>query len=184
MKLGKEEIQKIVLGVLLFFGLVYTYFNLLLGPLTKHSELTHKSAIALIPQIQNSNSQVQKAREMENDQTNATLVMRQAEALIPAGAPPWRWFPTRMLEFFKKQGVDRVTTRMTADIADKEMQGFRRVSWGIDLPKVDFATFGQAVSALENSEPLLNISAVQIDAARDDVESQHVFLTLNNLVKK
>ena len=32
MKLGKEEIQKIVLGVLLFFGLIYSYFDMLLGP--------------------------------------------------------------------------------------------------------------------------------------------------------
>ena len=54
----------------------------------------------------------------------------------------------------------------------------------MDLPKVDFVTFGQAVAALENDEPLLDISAIQIDASRDDVEAQHVFLTVNNLVKQ
>jgi len=183
MKLGKEEIQKIVLGVLLFFGLIYSYFDLLLGPLSKRADITQRSAIGLVPQIQNSAAQVQKAKDMESDSANATLIMRQVEAMIPDGSPV-AWFPTRMSEFFKKQGIDRVSTRMTGDVADKEIPRFRRIAWGVDLPKVDFATFGQAIAALENNEPLLDISALQIDASRDDVEAQHVFLTVNNLVKK
>ena len=44
--------------------------------------------------------------------------------------------------------------------------------------------FAQAIAALENEEPLLEISALQIDASRDDVEAQHIFLTVNNLVKQ
>lgn len=33
MKLGREEVQKIVLGGLIIFGVIFSYFNLLLGPL-------------------------------------------------------------------------------------------------------------------------------------------------------
>jgi hypothetical protein len=183
MKLGKEEIQKIVLGVLLFFGLIYSYFDLLLGPLTKRADITQRSALTLVPQIANSNAQIQKAKDMERDSANATLIMRQVEAMIPEGSPV-AWFPTRMSEFFKKQRIDRVSTRMTGDTVDKEIPGFRHIAWGVDLPKVDFDTFGKAVAALENDEPLLDITAIQVDASRDDVESQHVFLTVNNLVKK
>jgi hypothetical protein len=73
---------------------------------------------------------------------------------------------------------------MTAEAMEKELPGFRRISWGIDIPKVEFATLGQAVAALENEEPLLEISTLQIDASRDDVEAQHAVLTVNNLVKQ
>lgn len=183
MKLGKEEIQKIVLGVLLFFGLIYSYFDMLLGPLSKRAELTKHSAETLVPQIQASKGQIQKAKDMERDFASATLVMRQVEAMIPDGSPV-AWFPTQMQEFFKKEGIDRSSTRMTGDSGDKELPKFRHIAWGVDLPKVDFATFGNAVATLENEQPLIEISAVQIDASRDDVESQHVFLTVNNLVKK
>lgn len=182
-KLGKEEIQKIVLGILLLIGVVYSYFDLLLGPLTKRAELTQVSINALGPEIENAKAQIAKTQQLEKDSVKNTLPMRQAEAMIPEGAPV-AWFPTRMTEFFKKQGIDKAATRMTGEAVDKEMPGFRRISWGVDLPKVEFVPLGQAVAALENEEPLLEISALQIDASRDDVEMQHAFLTVNNIVKQ
>lgn len=183
MKLGKEEIQKIVLGGLLMLGVIYSYFDLLLGPLTKRAEQTQQSINALGPEIANAKAQIAKAQQMEQDAPKATLPMRQVEAMIPEGAPV-AWFPTRMTEFFKKQGIDKASTRMTGESVDKELPGFRKIAWGVDLPKVDFVPFGQAIAALENEEPLLEISAIQIDSSRDDVEMQHAFLTVNNLVKQ
>jgi hypothetical protein len=182
-KLGKDEIQKIVLGILLLLGVIYSYFDLLLGPLTKRAEQTQQSINALGPEIANAKAQIAKTKEMERDEVKTTLPMRQAQAMIPEGAPV-AWFPTRITEFFKKQGIDKASTRMTGEALDKELPGFRKISWGVDLPKVDFVPLGQAVAALENEEPLLEISAVQIDASRDDVEMQHAFLTVNNLVKQ
>jgi hypothetical protein len=183
MKLGKEEIQKIVLGVLLFFGLIYSYFDLLLGPLSQREEATRHSVTALGPEILNSRAQVDKTNQMERDSAQATLPMRQVEAMIPEGSPV-AWFPTQMADFFKKQGLDKVSTRMTGETVEKTLPGFRRIAWGVDLPKVEFVPFAQAIAALENEQPLLEISALQIDASRDDVETQHAFLTINNLVKQ
>ncbi|HSI11728.1 MAG TPA: hypothetical protein VK961_06770 [Chthoniobacter sp.] len=183
MKLGKEEIQKIVLGGLLMLGVIYSYFDLLLGPLTKRAEQTQVSINALGPEIANAKAQIAKSHQMEADAPKDTLPMRQVEAMIPEGAPV-AWFPTRMTEFFKKQNIDKASTRMTGESVDKDMPGFRRIAWGVDLPKVEFVPFGQAVAALENEEPLLEISAMQIDSSRDDVEMQHAFLTVNNLVKQ
>jgi len=183
MKLGKEEIQKIVLGGLLMLGVIYSYFDLLLGPLTKRAEQTQQSINALGPEIANAKALIAKAHQMEVDSPAATLPMRQVESMIPEGAPV-AWFPTRMTEFFKKQGIDKVSTRMTGEAADKELPGFRRILWGVDLPKVEFVPFGQALAALENEEPLLEISAMQIDSSRDDVEMQHAFITLYNIVKQ
>jgi hypothetical protein len=183
MKLGKEEIQKIVLSGLLLLGVIYSYFDLLLGPLMTRQEQTQKNVTALGPEIENAKAQIAKTAQLEKDTPKLTLPMRQAEAMIPEGAPV-AWFPTRIGEFFKKQGIDRASTRMTSESPEKDLKGFRRISWGVDLPKVDFVTFGLAVAALENEEPLLEVTALQIDASRDDVETQHAFLTVNNLVKQ
>jgi len=182
MKLGKEEIQKIVLGVLLFFGLIYSYFDLLLFPVLKRQETLRQSIVALGPEIETAKGQINKTNQMQRDTPKATLIMRQAEAMIPDGSPV-AWFPTRLADFFKKQGIDKVSTRITSEGVDKELPVFRKISWGVDLPKVEFVGFAQAISILENEEPLLEIGAIQIDASREDAEAQHVFLTINNLVK-
>jgi hypothetical protein len=183
MKLGKEEIQKLVLGVLLFFGVLYSYFDMLLGPLGKQQDATSQSIAALGPEIEGAKAQIQKTKQLEANAGQATLVSRQVEAMIPEGSPV-AWFPTRMAEFFKKQGLDKVSTRMNGDSVDKDLPGFRKLAWGIDLPKVEFVPFAQALAALENEEMLLEISAVQIDSSREDVEAQHVLITVNNIVKQ
>jgi hypothetical protein len=183
MKLGKEEIQKLVLGVLLFFGVIYSYFNLLLGPLSKRQEVATRSVGTLIPGIAGAKAQIEKTKQMEKDSPKATLPMRQVLAMIPDGSPV-AWFPTKMADFFKTKGIDRVSTRISGESVDKELPKFRKLAWGVDIPKVEFVSFAQAVAALENAEPLIEISAVQIDASRDDVESQHIFLTVNNIVKQ
>ncbi len=183
MKLGKEEIQKIVLGVLLLFGVLYSYFDLLLGPLEKRQEATRQSVEALGPEIAKAKAQIEKTRVLEQNAANVALTARQVEAMIPEGAPV-AWFPTRMAEFFKRNGLDKTVTRLTTEAPDKELQGFRALSWGVDLPKVEFVAFSKALAALENEEPLLEVSALQINANREDVETQRILLTVNNLIKQ
>jgi hypothetical protein len=155
----------------------------LLGPLQQRAEATKHSVTALGPEINNAKAQIQKTLQMQKDSAQATLPMRQVEAMIPEGSPV-AWFPTQMADFFKKEGLDKVSTRMTGETVEKELPGFRKMAWGVDLPKVEFVPFGEAIAALENDQPLLEITAIQIDASRDDVETQHAFLTVNNLVKQ
>jgi hypothetical protein len=183
MKLGKDEIQKLALGVLLFFGLIYSYFDLLLGPLSKRQDATRQSIAALGPEIANAKAQIEKTRLLEQNAGTIMLTARQVDAMIPEGSPV-AWFPTRMTEFFKKQGIDKALTRLNGELPDKELPGFRKLVWGVDLPKVGFVSFAEAVAALENQEPLFEIAALQIDASREDVEAQHALITLNNLVKQ
>jgi hypothetical protein len=73
---------------------------------------------------------------------------------------------------------------MNGEVADKELPGFRKLVWGVDLPKVDFVPFAEALAALENEEPLFEIGSLQIDASREEVGMQHALITLNNLVKQ
>jgi hypothetical protein len=183
MKLGKEEIQKIVLGILLLFGLVYSYFDLLLGPLLAREETTDKSIKGLGPATANAKAQISKTKQMEDEAPGVAMTVHQVNAMIPEGSPV-AWFPTRIADFFKRQGIDKVTTRLNSESADKQYSGYRKLTWGIDLPKVGFVQFACAVAALENEEPLIEITNVQIDAGREDVEMQHALITVNNLVRQ
>jgi hypothetical protein len=183
MKLGKDEIQKLFLGGLMLIGLIYGYFSMLLGPLSTRQENARKSITALGPQIAEAKAQMRRTQELERNAPSATMNAQQVEAMIPEGSPV-AWFPPRVAEFFKRQGVDKSATKLNNEFPEKDLPGFRRMSWGVDLPKVEFAPFAAALAALENEEPLLEITSMQLDASRDDVESQHALITVNNLVKQ
>jgi hypothetical protein len=73
---------------------------------------------------------------------------------------------------------------MNNEYEDKSLVGFRRISWSVDLPRIDFVPFATALAQLENEEPLVAIGGLQIDTTRDDAEAQHVLLTVHNLVKQ
>jgi hypothetical protein len=183
MKLGKEEIQKLALGALLLAGVVYSYFDLLLLPLKKRQAAATKSSVALGPEIQNAQAQIKKTQELEASLAERTIVLRQAEEMIPEGSPV-AWLPTKMGDFFRRQGIEKATTKLNSESPEKELPGFRRLAWGIDLPKVSYDVFGGAICALENEEPLLEIRTMQIDATRDDAQSQRAMITVQNLVKQ
>ena len=183
MKLGKEEIQKLVLGSLLLIGLVYVYFNMLLGPLAARQASTRQSIADLEPQIAAAQAQIQKTAGLEATAPKSAQTLAQVGAMIPEGSPV-AWFPKRLADFFKSRGVDKAATRMNNEAEDKSLPGFRRISWSVDVPRVDFIPFAAAVAQLENDDPLVEISTVQIDTSREDVDSQHILMTLNNLVKQ
>ena len=185
MKLGKEEIQKLVLGVLLFIGVIYFYFDSLIGPLSKRMISVQKSIDSLAPAISSAKAQIRKTAEVEAAAPKAKAAIAQVEEMIPEGSPV-AWVPTRLADFFKKSGVEKTTTRMNnGEIVDKGLAGFRKITWSVDFPKIDFVPFAAAISQFENEEPLFEISTLQIDSgANEEVDAQHAQITVRNLVKK
>ena len=181
MKLGKDEIQRLALGVLLLIAMIYSYFALLLGPLKVQQANTAKSIQAMEPQIAAAKAQIRKAQTVEESAPAARGTLEQIKAMIPEGSPV-AWVPPQMAEFFKSRGVDKVSTRMNSELPEKDMPGFRRIAWGVDLPRVEFVPFAAALAQLENEEPLLEVTAIQVDGSREDIEAQHVLLTVSNLV--
>lgn len=183
MKLGKEEIQKLVLGILLLIGLIYSYFDMLLFPQMKRQEAVAKNIATLSPEISKAREQIKRVQELEKSAPEKTRVVPQVEALIPDGAPV-AWFPPRVGELFKKQGIEKVTAKMNAETNEKDLPGFRRISWTIDFPKVDFLGYARALSTLENEEPLVVVTTLAIEPSVEDVETQRALITVNNLVKQ
>ena len=183
MKLGKEQIQKIFLGLLLLIGLLYVYFALLLAPVSKNIASANASAASLEPQINDAKKQISKTAALEKEAPAAIQTLDQLKSAIPEGAPV-AWFPPRMAEFFKRQGIDKTVTRLTNELPEKDLPGFRRLVWAIDVPKVEFTPLGIALAGLENEEPLLQVTNVAIDTSKEDVQYQHATLTVATIVKQ
>lgn len=183
MKLGKEEIQKIILGILLATGVVYGYFEWLLDPLKARHAATAKSIAALDPEIARAKAQIARDTEVKKQGPIAQETMARIDGMIPDGAPV-AWFPTAMTEFFKGQGIDKANTRMTGEAAYPNLPDYRQIHWTVELPKVECLRFSRAIAALENDEPLITVDGMSIEALRDEPDAQRVVLSITNTVKK
>ncbi len=182
MKLDKEESKKIILSGLLLCGLLYCYFSMLLGPLAAHQESAEKTMKDLEPQIAAARLQMKQTQAVEARAPVANETLEQIKALIPDGAPV-AWFPPRMVEFFKRQGIDKSSTRMNGESLDSDLPGFRKLSWTIDLPKVEFVPLAIAIAGLENEEPLLEVNSVSIGTG-SDAQYQHGSLMVTTIVRQ
>jgi hypothetical protein len=183
MTLGKDEIQKIVLSGLLVIGLIYGYFTMLLGPLKAKQVLTAKSTEELRKKITEQKAKIRLGQQMDSEAPTAVNTIRQINAMIPEGSPV-AWFPTQMADHFKQHGIEKVSTRLNSELADKELTGFRRITWGIDFSQVSFVPFAKALASLENEHPLVEVSGLQVETGTETPETQRVLLTVRNLVKQ
>lgn len=183
MSLGKEEIQKLVLGGIMFVALVYCYFALLLGPLQNSRENTKKQITDLNAKVTDAKKQISRANALEAAAPTHALTLKHLTALVPDGAPV-AWFPTRLSDHFKQFGVDKATTRLNSEAPEPELTGFRLTTWGVEFPKAEFGSLAHALAEFENEQLLAEIANVQIDVLKDEPAVQHVTLTLNHLVKQ
>ncbi len=182
MKLSKDQIQKIALGSMLFCGVIYSYFEFLLGPLSTGREQAIKDAEALVPKIAVARAQLAKTKTIEAKAPASQVILEQVKAMIPEGAPI-AWVPTKLTELFKREGVEKSSARMVGEHSEKELTGYTKFAWAVELPRVEFLTFAKALSVLENSEPLMEVQTLEIEAGRDDAQFQRVSLTLYNIVR-
>lgn len=183
MKMDKDQIQKIGLSGLLLVGVVYCYFTMLLGPLTKRQTLAEARMGELNPKLEEARKQIKATQALEQQAPLAVATLNSINSLIPDGAPI-AWFPPRIVEFFKRQGIDKAVARFANEAPEKELTGYRRLFWSIDLPKAGFVSLAVAVAGLENEEPLLEIRNLQIDVMKEDPQNQHVLLSVASLSKQ
>jgi hypothetical protein len=185
LKLTKDQIKKLMLSAMGFVVLVYVYLSFFLGPLNTSRD----SMLATIDQVQgkidSSKTEITKASNLEKQATTATTRFAALKTLSPEGAPI-AWFPPRMKTFFANQEIDKVTARLESNVAYKEpdLASWMRYNWLLELPQADFAVLGKAITALENSEPLLSITRINIRALPDDQQFQQVTLTASTAILK
>lgn len=185
LKLSKDQIQKLMLSALGFIVLLYVYFSFFLGPLNRSRDTMLATINQVQGKIDSSKTEIMKASNLEQQATSATTRFAALKTLSPEGAPI-AWFPPRMKTFFANQEMDKATARLENSTPYKEadLASWMRHNWLIELPQADFSTLGQALAALENSEPLLSITRINIRALPDDQQFQQVTLTASTAILK
>jgi hypothetical protein len=152
-KLDKEEVQKIVLGGLMFLFVVYSYFNLLLFPMKKRTFTAKVGITALEPKMNDLKAEWERLEAVKAQVPKAEATMAQVNMLIPEGAPI-AWFPTRVNDFFKNVGLEKAQIRPASqnnEVSEKELPGYRRASWTVEIPRVDCIPFFSAVAPVRKS---------------------------------
>jgi hypothetical protein len=184
-KLSKDQIQKLLLSVMGFVGLVYVYFSFFLGPLNTSRNATLAQINELQDKVANSKNEMTKTAKLEKQAEAATTRFAALKALSPEGAPI-AWFPPRIKTFFSNLEIDKATARLESSTPYKEtdLANWTRYSWIIDLPQADYSTLGKAVAALENSEPLLSITRINIRALPEDPQFQQITLNASTAIVK
>jgi len=183
--LNKEQTKRLMLGGFGLIGLLYVYFTFFLGPLNNSRNSIQRNINELEQKIATSKAEISKATKLEESAHTATVRYDALRALSPDGAPI-AWFPPRMKTFLAGQQIDKVTTRLETSSAfkEKELAGWDRYLWIVDLPQADFESLGKAIALLENSNPLLSIRRLRIHAATDDPEMQQIVFTASTIIDK
>lgn len=182
MKLNKDQQQKIVLGTMLMFGILYATNEFLLSPLATERETIATEITNAEPQMREMKGQVARARALSAKGPVATTMIAQVNAMIPDGAPI-AWCPPKIAEFFKKNGVEKATARMNNEAPEKDLTGYRRLMWTIEIPSVEFGSFASALSKFENDEPLFEFTGFEIQASVESAAAQRATLTAQNIIK-
>lgn len=183
MKFGKDEIQKMFLGFLLLLGLLYYYFNMLLGPLNKEEEGARDAINDKSPQVDADKDIIKKAKMLKVKADEADATLDRVKTLIPDGSPV-AWFPPLIIEFFKRQGIEKCAVHRGDESADKELNGFKNLSWSLDISHVEVVQLAMAVAAFENEHPLMEIDNLQIESGKENVQFQTARLNVNTVIKQ
>lgn len=184
-KLSKDQIKKLALSAVGFVVLIYVYFGFFLGPLNTSRDATLTQINDLQNKIANSKNELAKTSNLEKQADASTKRFAALKALSPEGAPI-AWFPPRIKTFFGNLEIDKASARLENSVAYKEtdLANWMRYTWLIELPQADFSTLGKAVSALENTEPLLSITRISIKALPEDPQFQQITLSASTAMVK
>ena len=181
----KDQIKKISLSSMGFVFLLYVYFSFFLGPLNRSRDAMLAVMKDKQTKLDSSKEEMTKAATLEHQAKTATTRFAALKSLNSDGAPI-AWFPPRIKVFFANQQIDKVVARMESNVAfkDPELSAWMKYNWLIEVQQADYTTFGKAIAALENTEPLLSITKLTIRALPGQEQSQQIDLMVSNIIQK
>ncbi len=183
--LSKDQVQKLLLGAVGVAALIYIYFSFFLGPLNKSRKDANWAIENLQGKIANSETEMNKAKKLEQQAGAATQRFAALKAYSPEGAPI-AWFPPRIKSFFAGHQVDKATARMetTGAFKEEELADWTNYAWLIEVPQAGFAEMGTALAALENAEPLLTINKINMRTLEEAPEMQATTIAASTALVK
>ena len=185
MKVNKDQIKKLFLSTMGFIFLLYVYFSFFLGPLNRSRDGMLLEIKDLQSKLDASKEQMNKAVKLEQHAKTSTGRFAALKALNPEGAPI-AWFPPKMKTFFANQGIDRAVARLESNTNFKqsELAAWTKYNWLIELPQADFAALGKSIAELENTQPLLSITKLNIHVLPEQSQFQQVAIAATTIIEK
>lgn len=183
MKLTQDQQKKIILIALLFAFVLYWYFFNLLPGFTKQEKSAAKKIEELQPKIKSAKGEIAAVKSLEAKVPEVSEKIETLRALVPDDAPV-AWFPPKVRNFFKRHGIEDVTTRQKRALGEIGAGGFSQIEWIVDIPKVDAVGLGIALAGLEAEDPTVSVISVTISADSRDPEFQSATLVLSSIVKQ
>jgi len=179
-QLSKEDIQKIVLGGILFVFVIYAYFNYLLAPLGEEREELEASLQDLNKKNVTADAKIRDLKRAERNAKNSTEIYAQIKELTPDGTPIV-WVPLRLRDFFTRYNLKIAQPRSLGQspVQSSLIQNFLDSRWQIEIPEADFISLGNAIAAFENAYPLSKFTEVSILASPSNPEFQRASLKTN-----
>lgn len=183
--LNKDQIQKVILSLLGFAGLIYVYFTFFLGPLDRSATSMNATIADLQTKVATSKGEIAKEGKLEREAGSATSRFAELQSHTPEGAPI-AWFPPRMRTFFADHQIDKATARLESseDYKEEDLNQWARYQWSVELPAAGFNELGKAIADLENAEPLFSVSHIKIHTLPDDPRNQVVDLGITTTLAK
>lgn len=183
MKLSKDQQQKVILGAMLMVGVIYATNEFLLSPLALERAALADEMTSNEPKLREMRGQVARTKGLAEKAPAASKIIDQVGAMIPDGAPV-AWFPPKISDFFKAGGVDKAVARFGTEALEKDLPGYRKLSWSVEIPNADFLRFASTLAKIENAEPLLEFTGFEIQANREQADTQRVLLSVQNIIKQ
>lgn len=184
-KFTKDQIQKIFLSGLLMVALLYCYREFLLGTLNRQEAGATTALKDVETKIAGAGTRLKRLKALEEQTRDASERSAAVNALIPDGEPI-AWFPPRIKAFFDRQNIRETTVRLDRKEKPTEPEltaTYNSFMWNLELPGVAFTPLGIALAGLENEEPLLEITRLQISAQPTAPELQRVTLGCSTLMR-
>lgn len=184
-KLNKDQVKKLAVSAIGFVFLLYIYFTFFLGPMNKKLDGVRSAIQETESKLEKSRSEIDNAKKLEQQAREATERFSSLKALCPEGAPI-AWFPPRIRTFFLNWQIDKATVRLegSAECKERELSGWAKHNWQIDLPQADYGVLGRALAELENIEPLVSITKLGIQASPDQAHVQKVNLAVTAIINE
>jgi len=179
----QQNVQKIILVTLLFAGVIYIYFGVLLPSLNKRAENIRQACEELRPRIADAKSHIKGVAIREEKAGMTAATFDQVNAMMPH-ASPIAWVPPLLKEFFDRHGIKNCSVRMIGKRIDADIPGYYSAIWNIHLPQVEAIQLGIALSELENQQPLFEITSVQMGNMGPDVEIQNATINILTIVRE
>ncbi len=172
----KENIQRLALAALFFVIVVYVFFEFLVRPAQRAISGAEQQLTDVDKELRVARGEISSARSLREELETASAGLDDLFANLPPGNPI-AWYPPRVENFFKRQGIARCLATVTPeDLA--ELPGLRVYRCTIDFPEVNFLKFGQALEAFERSDKIFQVTNVRIAGIPTNPEFQQIKLDL------